>query len=843
MTAAGVKLGTDFIISYAGDLAMMGVLGTDDDWMSLLKSNLIGVMVGMSGDIKDVAHIKTKTPKIDTKLEVKSEGSKQKQYVVEDEMCVGDVVEVKDLDGNSLYYKVQSTTKGDVSVITYNRVQGLNNLNPKTMKELLNARNITSDEKALVENLYNKICELGFKDYIDKNPELIRGFACSADYINGKLFSEYENLKASEFEIIKYINEQSKNGYVSDETVKSIISRLDASIPHEFFKYFNIPEDQIPEKVERKCGDYVFTDSKETVLNLKKEAMILKEFLDKQEIPSDVTVTRVNGFGTLNQIKIGDKMLGDMMKNPAEIEEALKFLNGNNNSSVKFDNFIGTSLIKNYFNGDVVWEINVPKGSKAAFIDCAVPKEERTYCEREFLLQMGTELKITNAEYKNGKLYLKATAVQKSEIARPQGMNAQDDALIQKARKENPAVNSKLYLQEAKAERQVHINALDEQVLTSSKAKNIDKMIFDFDKTDKKAIQNIQKDIDILRTINPKEAKNLQTLLDVLTKDKKCSEVSREEIASVVQHIRRQYELEMNKITTSIKSLAIDNLGTFSSRVKGDMSLFDKIANFAKDNPDKPFAKAISDVRDAYGGRIVLKSVDMKSDPEVNALVNAGKYDEAGQLAMKKYSSRIMNFMNRIIEAENKDFGIERISNYTDGTKLSILDEGQIYDLQVKAQDNGFVVIREGKKTFSTKTQASGYPALQMNLKTKSGKTIELQIRFDEVDKYAEAEHFVYDSMTGKDIIGRHENTESVLYPFKEALTEKLTKTDYNNYYVKYSQAQYHYRFLKALGIETPEPKLQDFTPEGKHFDESLSGENLLKLHDVVEKLKKGTNN
>lgn len=57
MQAAGVKLSADFVISYAGDLAMMGVLDTQDDWMSLLQSNLIGIMAGMGGDIKDVAHL------------------------------------------------------------------------------------------------------------------------------------------------------------------------------------------------------------------------------------------------------------------------------------------------------------------------------------------------------------------------------------------------------------------------------------------------------------------------------------------------------------------------------------------------------------------------------------------------------------------------------------------------------------------------------------------------------------------------------------------------------------------------------------------------------------------
>ena len=57
MQAAGVKLSADFLISYAGDLTMMGILDTNDDWMSLLQSNLIGIMAGISGDIKDVGNL------------------------------------------------------------------------------------------------------------------------------------------------------------------------------------------------------------------------------------------------------------------------------------------------------------------------------------------------------------------------------------------------------------------------------------------------------------------------------------------------------------------------------------------------------------------------------------------------------------------------------------------------------------------------------------------------------------------------------------------------------------------------------------------------------------------
>ena len=74
MEAAGAKIGTDFLVSYAGDLAMMGVLDTQDDWESLLKANLMGIIVGTSSDVSDIGKLayrhdpkapKTEIPKID----------------------------------------------------------------------------------------------------------------------------------------------------------------------------------------------------------------------------------------------------------------------------------------------------------------------------------------------------------------------------------------------------------------------------------------------------------------------------------------------------------------------------------------------------------------------------------------------------------------------------------------------------------------------------------------------------------------------------------------------------------------------------------------------------------
>ena len=83
MQAAGVKLSADFVISYAGDLAMMGILDTNDDWKSLLQSNLIGIMTSMGGDLKDVANLGIKGNKAKTiQKEEKTNNKTQELEVV-----------------------------------------------------------------------------------------------------------------------------------------------------------------------------------------------------------------------------------------------------------------------------------------------------------------------------------------------------------------------------------------------------------------------------------------------------------------------------------------------------------------------------------------------------------------------------------------------------------------------------------------------------------------------------------------------------------------------------------------------------------------------------------------
>ena len=371
--AAGAKISTDFLISYMGDLAMMGALDTQDDWKSLLQANLTGILVGMSGDIKNVAGVK------------------------------------------------------DVK--------------------------ITSDNIKIGTSIYD------------------------AKYA----MPPYNKLTAAQLKVIKYIDMQKRKG-IDENVTNAIIDRIDNSAPPNLFKYLeklNSPEDlakfiadhtvqettQIRNKnleMETTTYDMVEIDGKtwcapEVAKSQIENILALKRFLDTQSTPETINVTRTEGVDVMNSIKIGDKTIAELMNeigSDGDPKELLKILN-NGETVVTYDNFVGTSLLtkeqrfpnssKNINNGNVAlfWDITVPKGAKGAFIENLT--SENIMSEMEFLLQAGSQLKITGAEFKDGVWHLKGELVgvknaKNSNLTnKPQGLTTEEEALIQKAKTENPA--------------------------------------------------------------------------------------------------------------------------------------------------------------------------------------------------------------------------------------------------------------------------------------------------------------------------------------------------------------------------------------------------------------------
>ncbi len=384
--------------------------------------------------------------------------------------------------------------------------------------------------------------------------------------------------------------------------------------------------------------------------------------------------------------------------------------------------------------------------------------------------------------------------------------------------------------------RKARIEKLDRLVISSAAAKKADSKIFDIITKIKTGNEVSEQELsavkdDISKVANPTEKQVLELMFNAVTKNKKCSEISDEEFAAITNHIIRQYEIEDEEIKTHLldKSTGATEIGRFNSRIKSDTSLFDKIYNYAKKHPDESFINAIDDVRDCWAGRFVLEDLAPQN--------YEGNPSDAARETLDIVNVKLKEFMSKLINSEIVDMEVYRVSNYTDKDNVGIYSDSDIWELEEAAKAQRLPVVKN--KTITTKMQGSAYPAFQINIKTKSGRIIELQFRFKAVDDYAEAEHLIYDLLSIKDIIGRKDELSVVYEPFKKILKENLSSDEAKAKYQEYTRAEYQYRFYKALGIEIEKPKLEDYTVNGKPFNKLLSGDNLIKIHHIADGLKK----
>ncbi len=328
---------------------------------------------------------------------------------------------------------------------------------------------------------------------------------------------------------------------------------------------------------------------------------------------------------------------------------------------------------------------------------------------------------------------------------------------------------------------------------------------------------------------------------------------TRSQIADATSDIISHYSARKSDIDTYMHEAGLDQLGEFSSRVKSRSSLNDKITNYASDNLSAPIEECIGDVRDAYGGRTLIDSINLKEHPEVKALLDAGKEKEAILRAAEIQSAPTLEKLKGMIVRMGNgtaDLHIDRISNYVSKDGVPYFSEKQLAELKQCATRNGVELqittkleaddVKAGQVDFNykptTKNQPSGYTALQINFRTKQGETLEWQCRGKLVGAFAEGEHIPYDLRTGKNIVGDHPELKGLYEPIEALLDPQVMPKEEFSQYNKYLNAYYEYLRKTELGFKAEEPKLSNFGD----FDVRLEAQNLVHLHEVADKLKKG---
>ncbi len=335
------------------------------------------------------------------------------------------------------------------------------------------------------------------------------------------------------------------------------------------------------------------------------------------------------------------------------------------------------------------------------------------------------------------------------------------------------------------------------------------------------------------------------------------TEQGRQIINEHVANIRKRALEVENDIVQFMYDNKLGTPETMVHRAKSATSLYDKIANYLTDNGKrKPSIKdAVDDVRDAVGVRTKLENGDFTNHPDVQALLKAG--DERGAIlrAAELQSQPMVDNIKQLLSnyaAGKTDTKLTRISNYMGKDGIPYFSERQLEEIQrhaasLKIHDFSIVTridendphftpeeIKAANKKATTKVRGSGYTALQMNFETKDGDVFEWQLRGEKVNVFGEAEHVPYDLRTGKDISAGNPELAKFYEPIEDLLSkENMTEAEFDEYNA-YLTAHYEHLRKLELGFESTAPVL----PE--KFDKRLSAENLERLHDYAEKVKKG---
>ncbi len=240
-----------------------------------------------------------------------------------------------------------------------------------------------------------------------------------------------------------------------------------------------------------------------------------------------------------------------------------------------------------------------------------------------------------------------------------------------------------------------------------------------------------------------------------------------------------------NELKAQLKAVKNNNKLSVEEKAQAIKNIQEQIRKF---DTDKNVTKSV--IGDAYGARISDLTPE-STDVIVSALEKAAKEGKIEILEVENYRG-----MNSNCKIQNEFY----------------LNENHL---------NRFAKVSKNA-TITSKPKESGYTAIQLKVKPKNGKVLELQIRGKEVDKVADWEHIPYDLRQGKDI-AKGSNVNGSNLAKVQKVVSKMTK-EQDVQYKQYIYDNYMYAQAKELGKVVEAPKL----PEG--IDKALSSENLVKI-------------
>lgn len=200
--ATGAKMGTDFLISYMGDLALMGVLDTQDDWKTLLQANLVGTVISTASDAGQFGKT-ISSPRIDTgSVDAESraiDSDLSLDYRGEED--VANLAKIAD-ESQRVASRSNNHLENRASVLMATRAQTINELSENLVKTMdsIDSTKIANGDKVTWENCKTEITSIikqikdGFIKFDNKIDEVILSLVQISKNVSGKIKVEINNL-------------------------------------------------------------------------------------------------------------------------------------------------------------------------------------------------------------------------------------------------------------------------------------------------------------------------------------------------------------------------------------------------------------------------------------------------------------------------------------------------------------------------------------------------------------------------------------------------------------------------------------------------------------------------
>lgn len=192
----------------------------------------------------------------------------------------------------------------------------------------------------------------------------------------------------------------------------------------------------------------------------------------------------------------------------------------------------------------------------------------------------------------------------------------------------------------------------------------------------------------------------------------------------------------------------------------------------------------------------------------------------------------VQEFITSLVESSKKgDLKILEIENYR-GKNAKFSGENEYYFSEAQVQELKDASGGKAKAKVRFAEKKSGYTAVNMKIQPKGGEVIEVQVRFEDVDRIADLEHPPYDLGQGKDI-AKGNNKIGVIFSAIERAIKKLNpeqKALYNKYFYDH--------YINAQAKELGKPSVEPVLPEG--IDPILSVESIDNLSNKVHFIPQG---